>query len=224
MNNNDDFEAEHAEWHITFSDMLTLLLTFFIFIISVSSFEVIKYKQFWKKDQVVDNQNKAATLSNKFVLIKGLKKPVLTPEADNLLTEVESAFTNADHDGVDVYYDENKISLMVSEQLSFAGGEATLKEELKPLLLKLVAPINKSKFDITIDGHTDALTNPGIDNMALSLERALSVARFLIASGVAKQKLTVAGYGSFRPLVENDTPENRLINRRVEISVMIRND
>ncbi len=219
-----EIEIENYEWHVTFSDMLTLLLTFFVFIISISHFELIKYKQLWRKGDAVDQKYNAASTSSKFELIRGLKKPIMSVEADQLLTEVESAFTNNDLEGVDVYCDENKICLMVSEQLGFEGGDDQLKEEIKPLLLKLVDPINKSKFDINIEGHTDSLINPKIDNMELSLNRALAVARFLIAAGVEKQKMSVSGYGSFRPLVENNTPENRKINRRVEVSVMVRND
>ncbi|MCP5053651.1 MAG: OmpA family protein, partial [bacterium] len=63
-----------------------------------------------------------------------------------------------------------------------------------------------------------------IDNMELSLDRALSVARFLIAGGVEKQKVSVSGYGPHRPIANNDTPGNRKLNRRVEINVIIRSN
>ncbi|MCP5053901.1 MAG: OmpA family protein, partial [bacterium] len=193
-----EIEIDNRGWEVTFSDMLTLLLTFFVFIISVSTFEAIKYKKFWKKTDAPEPEIKAASASFKFELIRGLKVPVLNNEADQLLTEIESTFVNNDFQGVDVFYDENKISLMVSEQLSFEGSRYQLKEEVKPLLLKLVEPINKSKFDVNIEGHTDGLISPKIDNMELSLDRALSVARFLIAGGVEKQKVSVSGYGPHR--------------------------
>jgi len=218
-------QNENKEWQVTFSDMLTLLLTFFVFIISVSTFEAVKYKKFWKDPKaVVDPEIKATTASFRFQLIKGLNLPRLSPEADQLLTEVESAFQQGNFEGVDVYYDENKINLMVSEQLSFEGGDYTLNEAVKPLLLKMVPTINNSKFDINIEGHSDNLTHPKIDNMELSLQRALSTARFLIASGVKKEKVSVSAYGPHRPIASNDTLEGRKTNRRVELSILIRND
>jgi chemotaxis protein MotB len=211
-------------WELTFSDMLTLLLTFFVFIISVSSFEAIKYKRFWEPGDALKPPDKEATQSFKFELIKGIKLPRLSTEADQLLTEIETTFTDSSFQGMDVYYDEHKISLMVSEQLSFDGGDSKLKKDIEPMLLKIIEPINKSKFDVNIEGHTDNLTGKNIDNMKLSLNRALSVARFLIANGVIKEKVSVSGYGPYRPIGDNKSLEGRMSNRRVEVNIMIGSD
>jgi chemotaxis protein MotB len=219
--------GEHSGWEITFTDMLTLLLTFFVFIIAVSSFEDIEYKKFWETESTGEAEQpprEPATTSFIFDLIKGLKLPKLSEEAVQLLNEIGPLFTNSDFEGVDVNYDENKITLMVSEQLSFEGVEYDLIEEAKPLLLNLVSPINQSKFDVNIEGHSDALTNPKINNMELSLNRALVVARFLIANGVDKGKISVSGYGPYRPIDTNKTVEGRQRNRRVGIHIIIRND
>jgi chemotaxis protein MotB len=219
-----EIETYDTGWQVTFSDMLMLLLTFFVFIISVSNFEAVKYKKFWIPGEGLKPPEQQATQSFKFELIKGIKLPRLSNEANQLLTEIESTFSESSYHGMDVYYDEHKISLMVSEQLSFDGGEFLLKKEVQPLLLKLIEPINKSKFDVNIEGHTDTLKNPKIDNMELSLNRALTVARFFIANGVATGKLSVSGYGPYRPIAKNDTVEGRMINRRVEVNIMIGSD
>lgn len=214
-------------WEITFTDMLILLLTFFVFIIAVSSFKDIEYKKFWETISTGDAERppgKPATTSFTFELIKGLKTPGLSEEALNLLNEIAPLFTNSEFEGVDVNYDENKIALMISEQLGFEGSQWDLKEEAKPLLLKLVAPINQSKFDVNIEGHTNSLINPQITNMELSLNRALVVARFLIANGLDKGKVSVSGYGPYRPIDTNQTVEGRQRNRRVEVHIIIRND
>lgn len=213
-------------WTVTFSDMLTLLLTFFIFIIAVSVFRTPEYKEFWERydRQEQQGQNKAATKSFRFELIKGLKFPKLNPDAEQMLTNLESTFANSDFEGANVYCDENKISMMISEQLSFTGGEYELKNEVKPFLLKLIPSINKTKFDISIEGHTDSDVSASVDNVDLSLKRALSVARFFIAHGIDQRKLSVAGYGPYRPAVSNLTVEGRQRNRRVEINIMINND
>lgn len=210
-------------WEITFLDILTLLLTFFVFIISISIFKTAEYKEFWRLKEEQKEKKIKPFRSFKFELIKGLKLPVLNPETEKLLTELDEAFFESDFNGVNVYYDENKISLMVSEQIVFDEGKFALKEDVKPLLLKLVGPINRSIFDVNIEGHSDSLGFPQIDYMDRSLNRALSVARFLIRSGVDKRKVSVSGYGPHRPVASNETPEGRQRNRRVEVNIIINN-
>lgn len=214
-------------WEITFSDMLTLLLTFFVFIISVSVFKTDEFNRFWKEREERRERRQvkvAPTSSFKFDLIEGLKLPVINPEAEEVLRHVADTFTDTDFEGTNLYYDENKISLMVSEELGFEGGKFQLKQTAKPMLQKLVDTINKSKFDVNIEGHSDSLTNPRIDNMNLSLQRALAVARFMIQSGVLKSKISVSGYGPHRPIAGNNTQEGRQLNRRVEVNIIINND
>ena len=219
--------SEPSVWEVTFMDMLMLLLTFFVFIIAVSGLEGIEYTKFWQTKSTREAekpQKKPTTSSFTFELIKSLRLPKLSEEAVQLLSEIAPVFTNSDFEGVDVNYDENKITLMVSEQLSFESGEYDLKEEANPLLLKLTGPINQSKFDVNIEGHSDDLTNPKMGNMELSLNRALEVARFLIANGVDKGKVSVSGYGPYRPIDTNQTVEGRQHNNRVEVHIIIRND
>lgn len=222
-------DNDEKQWELTFTDMLTLLLTFFIFIIAVSTFKTSEYKRFWKNIEqrgwgVGVGEKHPPTRSFKFALIKDLKLPWLTPEAETLLNGLEDTFTRSDFQGVDVNYDENKISLAVSEQLSFGAGQDRLNEKAKPLLLKLIPVLQATSFNVAVEGHSDALTTEKIDNMALSLDRALTVARFLIQNGLDKNKVSVSGYGPYRPIADNRRPEERRRNRRVEINIIINND
>lgn len=218
---------EHRVWEITFTDMLILLLTFFVFIIAVSGFRDIEYKKFWETKstgEVEKPSREPATTSFAFELIESLRLPKLSEEAVQLLIDLAPVFTDSDFEGVNVDYDENKITLMVSEQLGFEPGQYDLKEEVKPLLLKLTDPINRSKFDVNIEGHTNVLTEAKIDGMDLSLTRALVVARFWIANGLDKRKVSVSGYGPYRPIAANQTVEEKQRSSRVEVHIIIRND
>lgn len=222
-------DNDEKQWELTFTDMLTLLLTFFIFIIAVSTFKTSEYKRFWKSVEqrrwgVGIGGKQRPTQSYKFALIKDLKLPWLTPEAETMLNQLEDTFTRSDFQGVDVNYDENKISLAVSEQLSFGAGQDRLNDNAKPLLLKLIPVLRSSPFNVAVEGHTDALTTDKVDNMELSLERALTVARFLIQNGLDKNKISVSGYGPYRPIADNRLPEERRRNRRVEINIIINNN
>lgn len=230
-------DAEEKQWELTFTDMLTLLLTFFIFIIAVSTFKTSAYNRFW------ENVNKNAmrsgwgegekgkhppNKSNKFKLIKGLKLPGLGPDAETLLNGLEQTFTqsnfNFNSQEVDVNYNENKISLAISEQLSFGAGQYRLNEKIKPLLLTFIPILQASPFNVGIEGHTDDQSTAKINNMELSLNRALAVARFLIQNGLDKNKVCVSGYGPYRPITDNRLPEERQLNRRVEINIIINSD
>ncbi|MCP4147930.1 MAG: flagellar motor protein MotB [bacterium] len=209
---------EEKKWELTFSDMLTLLLTFFVFIISISTFKTKEYKQFWEQ-----YKQQKETRSFSIDLIDGLKTPKLSRPAEKLLTELADTFNESDYQGVGVNYNENRISLMISEQLSFDGGKYELKPEAQILLSKLLPGFKNSKFDIEVEGHTDSLSNERINNMELSLQRALTVARFLEKNGLDKHKLSVSGYGPYRPVDTNKTLEGRTRNRRVEINIIINN-
>ncbi len=222
MNIREESGAEDMRWQITFTDMLTLLLTFFVFIIAISTFKTEDYKRFWQEyGEDAGKEQQPPTKSFKVDLIKGLKLPRLTGEAETLLNELEETFNQSDFEGMDVNYNENKISLTVSEQLSFQGGQFDLKEQAKPLLLKLIPAMQASPFDVGVEGHTDSLTSEKVDNMELSLNRALATARFLIKNGLDKNKVSVSGYGPHRPVADNKNPDGRRLNRRVEINMII---
>lgn len=211
---------ENRGWEITFSDMLMLTLTFFVFMIAVSNFKSHKYEEFWKEEPVQE-EGKTSSKSFKFKLIEGLKMPSLSREAEEILLEVEDFFEESDFSGMDVNYTESKISLMVSESLSFNAGQFQLDRRIQPLVLRLIPAIKRSGFDINIEGHTDPSKSKKFSNMELSISRALSVARLLIKNGIDETKVSVSGYGAQRPITSNDTPEGRRKNRRVEINIMI---
>jgi chemotaxis protein MotB len=75
-----------------------------------------------------------------------------------------------------------------------------------------------------VEGHTDNVSYNGngvlLDNWDLSVKRATSIVRVLQELDVSSSRLIAAGRSYFNPLVENDTPENRSINRRTRIIIM----
>jgi outer membrane protein OmpA-like peptidoglycan-associated protein len=96
------------------------------------------------------------------------------------------------------------------------------KSELLPAsfeeLEKLLAFLKTNHATIIISGHTD---NSGSDdyNKRLSLSRAGAVSEWLINNGIAKERTRIEGFGAEMPIVDNDTEENRAINRRVEFKI-----
>ncbi|MFZ4799611.1 MAG: OmpA family protein [Bacteroidia bacterium] len=105
------------------------------------------------------------------------------------------------------------------KNINFESGKAKLlptsNEELNKLVLYLK---NNLLYKIEIAGHTDNTGNEA-ENKMLSQERAKAVANYLIVAGVNEKRISYKGNGSLQPLKPNDTEENKLLNRRVEIKL-----
>jgi outer membrane protein OmpA-like peptidoglycan-associated protein len=101
--------------------------------------------------------------------------------------------------------------------VNFDFDKATLRADSEPALNQVLALMkDEPTLALEIGGHTDNVGKPDY-NMKLSDARAASVVRWLVAHGIAKDRLTSHGYGDTQPLVKNDNDENRAKNRRVEL-------
>jgi chemotaxis protein MotB len=116
------------------------------------------------------------------------------------------------------------VSLIINEELGFASGSSVLKPEALIPLGTIAAELKKVGYQILVEGHTDDLVSNRVDNMELSFRRALAISDYFRKEGVAPERLTVAGYGPYRPLAANATPEGRGMNRRVEINLIIKKE
>ncbi|MCB1803535.1 MAG: OmpA family protein, partial [Gammaproteobacteria bacterium] len=87
--------------------------------------------------------------------------------------------------------------------------------------LDAAADLLKANPDVTvrIDGHTDSIGTEEY-NQGLSERRANAVADYLAKAGIARDRMTVAGFGESQPIASNDTPEGRAQNRRVDIDLI----
>lgn len=100
-------------------------------------------------------------------------------------------------------------------------GKADINPEMKPFLNDLADLIRDTSYLVRIEGHTDDLpikTKEFPSNWELSTARAVSILKYLIDEGrIPASRLSAAGYGEYRPLFPNDTPEHRAGNRRIMI-------
>ncbi len=127
--------------------------------------------------------------------------------------------------------DENNIicqakfkKLLDNSNIKFTSGKATLDKSSYPLLTKLANIASLcSQSIISIEGHTDNLGSEAT-NLKLSQQRARAVMNWLFQQGIAEQQLSAIGYGSQRPIADNDTEEGRAINRRIEFVVKAKGD
>jgi chemotaxis protein MotB len=103
--------------------------------------------------------------------------------------------------------------------LLFDTGESTIRPGARQRLKSVAATLTQNPENrIQIQGFTDS-TGSDRRNLRLSADRASAVSRYMIAQGVAANRIETAGYGATRAIASNDTVEGRAINRRVEIQV-----
>ncbi len=117
-----------------------------------------------------------------------------------------------------------QIIIRIKENGSFPSGSTFLQPRFKPIIQQIGAILRDIPGEVTVSGHTDndqVSDELNSNNWELSSKRAVSVAvELLNGTGMDKNRLVVVGHADTRPLVDNDTEQNRKRNRRVEISIL----
>ena len=211
-------------WMVTYGDLMSLLLTFFVLLASFSSIELSKFKQamgsFLGALGVLESDRGRMTYSETFVSYQ---------TSLNRSLEWFSWFVQRQglSDMVSVYESEEGLRIRISNPLLFDLGRAEVKARARELLRQIAFMLGDLPCDVVVEGHTDDLpihTDRFPSNWELSAIRAVNVVKVLAEYGVPPGRLTAVGYGEYRPLRPNDSEEHRALNRRVEIFVRWRND
>jgi chemotaxis protein MotB len=113
-----------------------------------------------------------------------------------------------------------KMTVKMKDKILFSSGSATIGKDGKAALAAVAEVLRGVEGKVfRVEGHTDnvPLGRGAYTNWELSSARALAVVRYLQDQGVDPARLAAAGYGEFKPIAPNDTPEGRSQNRRIEI-------
>ena len=191
-------------WLISYADLVTLMLAFFILLFSFCKVDV-------ETLQAVAGSFKPTPPGTPFFFQGG--ESVLEATAMQIQT---SDFG----EGTYVTLDERGVVVDMSGSSLFNAGSADLLPDAEKNLGRFAQFLYSFENPIAIEGHTDdrPLETPRFpSNWELSASRAAAVARWLEKNGVQPTRLQVIGYGSTRPRFRNDSPEKRALNRRVEI-------
>lgn len=114
---------------------------------------------------------------------------------------------------------DNRLKLDIPSDISFATGRSDVSSTFAPILNQFASSLNQNPVTtVTIIGHTDSTGSDAINN-PLSIDRANSTRNYLVARGVAGNRIATDGRGSREPIADNNTNEGRAKNRRVEIYV-----
>jgi chemotaxis protein MotB len=208
-------EGEGPMWIITYSDMATLLLTFFILYYSIAAQNLGKFK-----DAILEESDKNLGLIE---LIESTKitaslKNFSGFKSDNILSEMNDFAT--DENNLGITQNKSKIIIRIPGKTLFKPASAVLEKQGWPILEETAEIFKRyPNYKIHIQGHTDddpVATEKFPTNWELSATRATSVLRFFVDKGLDPIRLTATGYADTFPLHSNTTPESRALNRRVE--------
>jgi len=142
---------------------------------------------------------------------------------NQLKNSVASALLGFTGEGLTVEQRDGKLYVSLENSLLFASGSWTVNDMGKQAINELAKVLAKqSDLQIMVEGHTDDVPYNGTgiikDNWDLSVMRATAIVRVLSNNkGLDAEKITATGKGPYSPLVENNSPDNRAINRRTEI-------
>lgn len=142
-----------------------------------------------------------------------------------LVTSIKGAVGISDPD-IEVNVEKGVVFISIADKLLFKSGSYVVSDQAKEVLAKVGKIINsKPDFECMVEGHTDNVPFTGntilLDNWDLSVKRSTAIIRVLTKElGVNPAQLIAAGRGEFIPLVENNSVENRAINRRTRIVVL----
>jgi len=114
---------------------------------------------------------------------------------------------------------DNQLKLDIPSDVSFDTNRYDIKPNLRPILDQFATTLNQNPVTmVTIIGHTDSTGTDAINN-PLSVNRAASTRDYLVARGVAGNRIAIDGRGSREPIADNNTVDGRAKNRRVEVFV-----
>jgi chemotaxis protein MotB len=231
-----DEEHENSErWLLTYADMITLLMLFFIVLYAMSPRDPKKFEDLAQTFQTVfqgANMGFVFSASNsvgtKGEMLLGRQQTdpskTLREKRNALMSQLEYRMKNImPQNQYKVTEVQEGIKITLFSDTFFDPGSPEVHPEAVPFLGKVADGIKALPNAIRVEGHTDGSTMEGdkfSKEWQLSTERALSVLNLFLSYGYPEEKSGVAGYGSTRPVATNSTPEGQAFNRRVDVLLL----
>jgi len=219
-------------WLAAFGDLMSLLLCFFVLLLSMSSMDAKKISE------AIGSLSGAMSVLEGGTQTEISKKRMLesTPidsqdETSEAVNRIQQATSDANEmmeqsQGPSITVEEAQEGFVIElpAALLFKAGSATIENQDALLFLKRIALIIEelpNEMDVSVQGHTDN-TGPGSnspfkDNWELSTARAISVLHELLLDGVKPSRISASGFAEYKPVATNATQSGREKNRRVEL-------
>jgi chemotaxis protein MotB len=226
-------------WLLTYSDMITLLMVFFVVMYSMANTDLKKFAQVAESMKVAFHVIGIGA-GNGNLIGKGNDSgsPVTPPIFQGLppmqrdfiaaTSELTAFATEAGVQGdISVNMNLEGIIISLSDALVFEPGSAELRPESTEMLHRVAEILAATDNSVRVEGHTDNVpTNHPLypTNWELSVARAVTIVRHLVEEeGIAPDRLSAAGYAEFKPIAPNDSRAERTLNRRADIVIIYPN-
>jgi len=227
-------EEGAADWMVTYGDMTTLLLTFFVFMFTTAEVDGYELRMILAAFQglgMLEGGNtltvgKLAELGNTIMSLPSLKQGKALDEARKKAVSLFQPEIQSQK--VRVKEDERGLIISLAGDSFFESASAEVNiEETRDTLQKLSRLLTNEQLSgrtFRLEGHTDNVSTdpagPWESNWELSVMRAVNVLQYLVDFGVNENQFQAAGYADTVPLASNDTPEGRAYNRRVDVVIL----
>lgn len=219
----DSSEDQGSKWLTTFNDMVTLLLTFFVLVLSMSSLDTGKVLEV------------SYSINQAFGMLRSgdrggvqIFKPFVLPREVRIMHQKKNKKELAEMiggiAGMDAKVTPEGVHITLGEKILFDTGKAEFSIP-NGYVDKLGAILRERSCAIRVEGHTDNVPIHNAlyqSNWELSTARAVAVVKYLISEcRISPERLSAVGYADSRPRVSNNNESNREHNRRVEIILSI---
>jgi chemotaxis protein MotB len=221
-------ESNTGSWLTTYSDLVTLLLCFFVLLFSFSNIDAQKFRAIMSSFQGGAGVLEGGTtleLGENMESSEGLLEEDLEKLKGILEEYADSVGLGAE---ILLSVEERGLIVRFMDNVLFDSGKAELKPESIEILKTVAEILNRDEFRdrlIKVEGHTD--TDPILyskkypTNWELSSTRATNVLRYLVEEeNIDGSRISSSGYSYYRPIAPNDTRENKAKNRRVDIVIL----
>ncbi|MDY0291855.1 MAG: flagellar motor protein MotB [Desulfuromonadaceae bacterium] len=213
-------KAGAPEWMVTYSDMVTLLLTFFVLLLSMASMDQIKFEKAAGSLRgafgVFGGQDQQQISQPTIVEIAPIQDDLVQRTYTRIVTQMNRLRLDS---SIELVKDRGAVILRINDAVLFEPGSDRLKETSHPVLRKVAGLIAPLPLQARIEGHTDNIPflRSDMSNWELSVMRSIAVLRFFQENDLLPlERMSAVGYGDQHPIAPNDTPEGRAKNRRVE--------
>lgn len=221
----EECKAGAPDWMVTFADLMSLLLTFFVLLLSFSNTEIVKFKA------MIGSVKNALGLKSEIALSDVPTGSKLLPHenakqgdggsaAKDIAQQLNEILQEAGLEGGgSAKLNKHGVVLQLEGDLIFGSGDARINLEALPVLDALAKYISTVSRSVDVIGHTDdvPISTPTFpSNWELSAARAGQAVRYMAEKGVPAERMRAIGQAHSVPVADNGTADGRSANRRIE--------
>ncbi len=233
MRRQESHAEEHPDerWVISYADLVTLLLGFFILLYATTDQNVAKMDSLARglssafNVPIKEGGSESLFDGGSGIIPERNSRADIPLDLEAIRRVIQQETERSGMQGkIAVEKAEDRIILRLSDNLVFPSASSDIRPEARPILAVVAKALGRNNNEVSVEGHTDNIplaTDRYPSNWELSSARATAVLRALTEEyGVDAKRLVASGFGEHRPIASNLTPEGRAANRRADIVIL----